>query len=371
MANQGRMGLLGAPTYPMLRAATQATLFEILETMNFRWEYNKTENLLTFTEFGSRVLFRPVEEVERLRGTNLAWFGIDELTYTSEAAWLRLEARLRDKEARRLCGFGAWTPNGYDWVYRRFVSDARPKDYEAILAKPKENIHLAEGFYERLKDSYDETFYRQEVLGEYLAIATGLVYSSFTRADNVAPVTADPRSSLLWTLDFNVNPMCSLVAQRSGDVVKVLDEILLRNGTTEKACEELLKRFPKHSAGVTVYGDASAHHQQTTGLSDYEMIQGYLSSHATMPVAYVVPRSNPSVRERINLTNAKLRSASNSVELLVDPKCKELIMDFEQVCFKENSNLIDKDRDRQRTHMSDALGYLLWQEFRPTDLRII
>src|ERR1035438_7590475 len=30
--NAGRLGLLGAPTYPMLRDATQATLFEILET---------------------------------------------------------------------------------------------------------------------------------------------------------------------------------------------------------------------------------------------------------------------------------------------------------------------------------------------------
>jgi len=28
--NPGRLGLMGAPTYPMLRDATQATLFEIL-----------------------------------------------------------------------------------------------------------------------------------------------------------------------------------------------------------------------------------------------------------------------------------------------------------------------------------------------------
>ena len=47
--------------------------------------------------------------------------------------------------------------------------------------------------------------------------------------------------------------------------------------------------------------------------------------------------------------------------LLVDPKCKELIMDFEEVCFKEQTTEIDKDRDRKRTHTSDALGYLVWQ----------
>ena len=49
---------------------------------------------------------------------------------------------------------------------------------------------------------------------------------------------------------------------------------------------------------------------------------------------------------------------------MVDPQCKELIKDFEQVCFKEDTMQIDKDRDRLRTHLSDALGYLVWQECR-------
>ncbi len=70
-------------------------------------------------------MFRAVEEFERLRGSNLAWFGLDELTYTSEEAWLRLEGRLRDPKATRLCGFAVWTPKGYDWVYERFVARAR------------------------------------------------------------------------------------------------------------------------------------------------------------------------------------------------------------------------------------------------------
>src|SRR5579885_3549325 len=104
--NRGRMGLLGAPTFPMLRAATQATLFEIMEEHDVPFQFNKSENLLTLTEWDeSKILFRPVEEFERLRGTNLAWFGIDELTYTPEDAWLRLEARLRDPIATRKCGF--------------------------------------------------------------------------------------------------------------------------------------------------------------------------------------------------------------------------------------------------------------------------
>ena len=75
-----------------------------------------------------------------------------------------------------------------------------------------------------------------------------------------------------------------------------------------------------------------------------------------------MPKSNPVVRERTNLTNRQLRSASGKVGLIVDPKCKELIKDLEQVCSKADTCEIDKGRDRQRTHTSDALGYLIWQE---------
>jgi hypothetical protein len=32
------------------------------------------------------------------------------------------------------------------------------------------------------------------------------------------------------------------------------------------------------------------------------------------------------------------------------------------VTFKPETSVIDKEKDSQRTHLSDALGYLIWQE---------
>ena len=176
--NPGRTGLIGAPTYPMLRDATVAALLEALAKNGIPHEVNRAENYLVMRETRSRILFRAVEEFERLRGSNLAWFGLDELTYTSEEAWLRLEGRLRDPKAARLCGFAVWTPKGYDWVYERFVAE-RVDGYEVVTAKAFENRHLLErvpDYYERLKSSYDARFYQQEVLGEYLHLHAGRVY---------------------------------------------------------------------------------------------------------------------------------------------------------------------------------------------------
>ncbi len=365
--NPGRLGLLGAPTYPMLRDATQSTLLEILERNKIPYDHLKAENTLVLRDTRSRMLFRPVDEFDRLRGTNLAWFGLDELTYTQEDAWVVLEGRLRDPKAQRLCGFAGWTPKGFDWVHRRFLQE-RVAGYEVIVAEPFENRFLLEripDFYERLKRSYDEKFYEQEVLGKYLSLSAGLVYHAFSRTEHVSDVKVDGKRPLLWALDFNVDPMSSVVAQVAGETVRVLDEIVISHARTEEACQEFYARFPRHGAGLCVYGDASGAHQQTAGTTDYTVIRDFFRRVGYVNVTYKVPRANPLVRERVGLVNAKLKAASGEKHLVVDRKCRELVKDFEQVSYKADCGAIDKERDPRRTHLSDALGYLIWQECQP------
>src|SRR5262249_17001880 len=146
---------------------TQRTMFEVLNQSEIPYRFNRTENRLTLMDTGSEILFRSADGPDRLRGTNLAWFGVDELTYCAETAWLRLLGRFRHPKATELCGFACWTPKGYDWVYERFISNPGT-DHAAIIAVPGENKALAPGFYESLARAYDIRFYEQEVLGKYL-----------------------------------------------------------------------------------------------------------------------------------------------------------------------------------------------------------
>ena len=176
--NAGRVGLIGAPTYPMLRDTAQASFLEVLQNNDIPYEFTKSENTILLTDIKSRVLLRSLEEFDRLRGTNLAWFGLDELTYSREQAWTRLEARLRDPKAKQLCGFAVWTPQGYDWVYQRFIDHPR-SGYDVILAAPFENKYVLDAvpdYYERLRTSYEESFYLQEAMGSYVNAKGSLVY---------------------------------------------------------------------------------------------------------------------------------------------------------------------------------------------------
>lgn len=364
--NAGLLGLIGAPTYPMLRDATLTSFTALLRDNDIPYDFNKSESVMTMKDSGSKILFRAVNEFEGLRGTNLAWFGVDELTYTTEEAWLRLEARLRDPEAMQLCGMGVWTPKGFDWVYRRFIREA-VAGYEVIRARPYENRHLLDcvpDFYERLKSSYDERFFQQEAQGDYVNIKAGTVYTAFDRQRNVKEMSVDRDVPLFWTLDFNVDPMCSLIVQRDGDDLRVLDEIVLHRASTNNACEEFQARFPNHQAGLVVYGDASGARMQTAGTNDYKIITEFLRREGYERFQIKVPASNPAVRERVQLVNSKMLSASGESHLMVSPRCRELIKDLEEVTYMPDSVVIDKDRDPKRTHLSDALGYLVWQEFR-------
>ena len=92
----------------------------------------------------------------------------------------------------------------------------------------------------------------------------------------------------IWALDFNVDPMCSIIAQRVDGKMRVLDEIFLRGATTYESAVTGLpsEKFPRHTAEVTVYGDASGYQHQTTGSTDYEMIREYFAVNTKMPVRY-------------------------------------------------------------------------------------
>lgn len=381
--NAGLLGLIGAPSYPMLRDITQRAIFEELENNDIPFEFRKQENLLTLTDTGSEIIFRSLDHPERLRGTNLAWFGIDELTYCHEAAWLRLQARLRHPLANELCGFGVWTPNGFDWVYNRFIGPEKLTGYEAILASPYENTYLPGDFYATLTGSYDAKFAAQEVLGQYLSLQSGQVYYAFDRTAHLKTCVYESSRQLCWALDFNVDPMCSVIAQIEGDKVYVLDEIILPDSNTQEACNEFWRRvepwLPTDPAvkrlgpvPLRIYGDSAGGHRQSAAASksDYTIIKEFFRRIPELAVSYHVPQADPAVKDRVNAVNAKLKSAAGVVGMGIDPRCKLLARDFERVHWKADNSgnttgEIEKKskRNKDLTHISDALGYLVEREF--------
>ncbi len=117
---------------------------------------------------------------------------------------------------------------------------------------------------------------------------------------------------------------------------------------------------------MVVYGDASGASMNTTGYSDYQVIRGYFGGKLVKGCLPGSRKANPPVRDRVQLVNARLRNSPEMKrQLFIDPKCKELIADFEQVSYQEESN-----SRWIRTRIGGARiyrmrwGYLIWQEDR-------
>jgi Terminase large subunit, T4likevirus-type, N-terminal len=357
----GCTGLLAAPTYAMLRDTTEPMLLSLLEDLDLDYEHKKTEAKIVLTKSGSQILLRSLDNPERLRGTNLAWFGLDELSYTKEESWLRMVARLRDPAAYELCGFGVWTPKGNDWVHRRFISEAKSGSL-CVRAEPFENRYVLENapdYYENLKEAYDPKFYQQEVLGDYIDIFADQVYHCFNRAVHVVPQHYDPTATLMWSLDFNVTPMSSLLVQEREGRLRVIKEIVMQRASTEQVCTEFLNRYGTHRGPLEVFGDASGNKQQTAGGSDYSIVTKRLTQAGLGAFKKRVPPANPPVLRRVAQVNAVLTNAEGLVRLEIDPECPELIQDLAELSYKQGTSVIDKERDPRRSHTSDALGYLI------------
>jgi phage terminase large subunit len=133
----GSLGLVGAPTYPMLRDATQRTLLELLPAP-YVASYNKAEGHLRLRN-GSELLFRSLDAPDRVRGLNLAWFWLDEAPLCGYYAWQVLKGRLRQR-GFATAGWATGTPHGRDGFARDFELERR-RNHALFRASTYANAH--------------------------------------------------------------------------------------------------------------------------------------------------------------------------------------------------------------------------------------
>jgi len=215
----------------------------------------------------------------------------------------------------------------------------------------------------------------------------GNVYKSFSESRNVRPVAFDPHRPLVWSMDFNVDPMCSVLCQWHEErdmytyltnhmrkTISVLQELSLPQSSTQEMCLEFVNRtqqyLDKLNGGqlrVRIYGDRSGQSRKTASDTDYAVIKDFFRTQPRYSVTMHLSRANPAVKDRVNAVNTMLCNAAGEVRTLLDPSCVELKKDFRTIQWKRDSSgnttgQIDKS-DPQRTHLSDAYGYFVQKEF--------
>jgi Terminase large subunit, T4likevirus-type, N-terminal len=343
----GRNAWYVAPTY---RQAKRIAWNPLKQLTRPYWASKPQETDLRIElKGGGTIALRGADRYDSLRGEGLDFVVLDE--------------------------YASMAPHGFNHFYDLREAAQGQSDWATFRFTTEEGGNVSPEELRSALRELDERVYRQEFRASFENLTSGRVYYAFDRTD-IQPVEYDPRFALCWSLDFNIDPACSVLCQVVHGRVHVLDEIALRDSSTYDVCKQFASRtrewvesFNHGAVPVYVYGDATGDSRKSAASrTDWQIVRDFFAGNGQeYKATFRVPSRNPEVKDRINCVNAIISNAGGQRRLAVSPKCKQLIRDLEQVSWKTDANgnsIGDLDRsDGMRTHLSDALGYLIAWDF--------
>lgn len=247
---------------------------------------------------------------------------------------------------------------------------------------------------EAARRDMDELTFQQEYEASFVNFE-GRAYYAFTDQHKARLRDRyNPKAPLIVCLDFNVQPGVATILQELPLPIRAIErgmpiiaatphigtaiigEVWIKNNSnTPAVCKKILRDWGKHEGRVIVYGDATGGSRGTAKVdgSDWDIAKKDLRSGYSSEqikgfgdrVSFKVKESNPPERARVNAVNSRILSSNGTVRLMVDPHAApHVVEDFEGVrLLAGGSGEIDKNYDKELTHLTDAGGYYVEYEF--------
>src|SRR3954453_738857 len=230
---KGRTAWYIAPSYRQAKRIAWDRLKQLTEPY---WSGKPNETDLSIRlRWGGVIALRGADQYDSLRGDGLDFVVLDEYASMHPQCWTEvIRPALADRRGGALF---IGTPQGFNHFYERFEYAQKDPEWAAFQFSTEEGGNVSSSELASAARELDERCFRQEFQARVESIGKGQAYYAFQRTENVMPCRYQPGNPLIWSMDFNVDPMCSVVAQREGDVVYVLDEIILPDANTPAACE--------------------------------------------------------------------------------------------------------------------------------------
>ncbi len=377
------------------------------EGVHFRYR-DSPSPMMTLLPSGARIRSLSAELAERIASTQLQTVVLEEpqTWHNGEKVFQHIVERLRHTLLTAALyprmvvqGRMSFNPPARGHWLQKLLEEKWPKlGYPSWRFSLRDNVLLTglDRYIANIENTTSPDRWANRIDGHW-ATSGGSVYRMFDRERHgmvpagLPPFGFDESRPILWTHDFNVALMCSVVAQDYqqpltlvGDqavpavagwqpkIVRVLGEICLEDAGTPDVVDAFMERYGDiaKKTGVELYGDTSGGARSQTAASqsaartNWSVIRNGLMERG-VPVKMRVPTHNPSVKDRINEMNAQLR-AGNGFGMVIDlDACPRLVADLTQVSWSDNGQDLEKRKNPELTHVSDALGYLVYDLRRP------
>lgn len=369
-------GLVCAKQFTLLKDTTLESYLTHLENLGYKsekeYKYNKNDRKICLSN-GSTIIFRGVENPEKIKSLNLHWIEIEEASQITEGAFRQLLGRLRAKPKEgwhnfRYRLFGHTNPQANKgWIYKKFVTN-KQENCRLIIAPSSDNTFLPEHYIKSMQEDYDPEYYRINVLGEHGDYTSGLVVKYFSDSENIRKIPYDCNKTLYLTCDFNVDPMCWVLAHIEDNKIFFFDEIIIENTTTQQTIDEFIRKYPEHKGEIVINGDASGDNRSAQSeFTNYMIMKRSLENYGYKP-KFKLKNFNPPILNRIQAFNAKVCNSCGDRNLFIDNRCKKLLYNIYNLSFKEGSSIVNIPSLKQIAnehdlkfleHPFDAASYLV------------
>lgn len=356
--NRGVPGGLLCPNLKMFRRDVLPTIKQICRENNIPYKYRRMDQELIFPITRTKVMiFHSEDDGESIKGPNLGWGVINEVTLCTRGAFDAFLSRMRVKETALPQIAMSGTPEGFNWVYDDFVSTARP-DTQVIYGDMRDNKFVLSGYADRLWNTFDEKSREMYVSGKFVNLTGMSALHAFNRAKHCTKVERDERLPVWVGVDFNVDPMAASfwnpVPVGDGKIkLRGFGELKLRNADTAHLCRAIQEKLGGTN-NVVIFPDPAGKARQTRSHHSDIMI---LEDHGFTDLRYKSRIS--SVRDAVNASNGMIDR--DLIELDAS-KMPETVKDFEQVSWKNGVFEFDKS-NRDRTHWLDGFKNMVDFEF--------
>lgn len=337
------------PTYRQGRMVVFPILTKIARQTPYAVINNST---LTVNIAGCEISVKGSDDAQKLRGSHLNRVVLDEYAYQKPNVWEEVIYPMMTTDPNSQALF-IGTPdgfsNGFYDLYIKGQSD--DKEWKSWQFKSIEGGWIPKLEIEKARRSLDPRIFAQEFEASFETAQNRVAYN-FDRNKHIKQTSSISEVKYIG-LDFNVSKMCAVfVTEYSDGTIHYYDEVVLHNSNTEEICKEMRLRHPEVNI---IYPDPAGHNRSTqSSKSDFAILRenGYIIR---------ARKNHPTQKDRLNALNRKLLDADGNISLSIDPKCKELIKDYEQ-CTRTKTGGIDKT-DLERTHCLDASSYLIEYRF--------
>jgi phage terminase large subunit len=336
-----------APSYKMAKNIMWKKIKRKLVSINWVRKVNETELSLELIN-GSVIMLKGADNFDSLRGVGIDFLVMDEVADIDPAAWYEvLRPTLSDTGGHALL---IGTPKGMNYFKDLFDNAQTKKGWMSWQFTTLDGGRVPKEEVESAREDLDSRTFKQEYEATF-ANFSGIIAYSFGTHNIRSAEPAGAKEPLILGTDFNVLPLTCTIMRRIPDGLHQIDEIVLNGSNTNELVDEIRNRYPENP--ITIFPDPAGVQRKTSanGNTDIKILES-----AGFTVRY--HRAHPLVKDRINAANSLFHLRSDATtRFYIDPKCRHTIKSLQQFCYKENSQIPDKDSGHD--HMFDALTYAI------------